>query len=69
MGANLDCERPTTKIFGDVVLLSSASIAARPMPDVAPTKTAVSDCFERELLAARTALIVTILQMGRQFLV
>ena len=43
VGAKVDFERPTRKTFGDVVLLSSASIAAKPMPDVAPTKTAMSD--------------------------
>ena len=43
------------------MLLSSASIVPRPMPDVAPTKTAVGDCDGIESLAALIAFNVTIL--------
>lgn len=59
----LGSERPMMKIWGDVVFLRIILIAERPMPDVAPTKTAVGEREEMELLAARTALIKTILWM------
>jgi len=42
------------------VLLSSASIVPSPIPEVAPTKTAMGDWEVKEELAARMALIDTI---------
>ena len=61
-GENLGCERPTIKTFEDPVLLSSAWIADRPMPEVAPTKTAVSDFVEMAAFASRIAFMDTIEQ-------
>jgi len=48
------------------VFLSKASIVPRPIPEVEPTKTAVSTFEGIELLAARTALIVTMLLIGNR---
>jgi hypothetical protein len=53
MGENLDCERPMTMTSGAVEFRKRASIVPNPIPEVAPTKTAVGDVPESAALAVQ----------------